>query len=114
MPARKPRRKSQAEVWLAHVRRVSNGDSQAQIVRVTGIDQAVVSRWHKPGIERKVTIDQVRKFAHGYGVSFLETAVAAGLLTEDDAESQIVDWTSADPQVVLRWLADQFQPGAVA
>jgi hypothetical protein len=64
------------------------------VVRKTGIDQAVISRWLK-GESVSVSSQKVRAFAHGYDQSVLECFVIAGFLTENEAGIKLA--TSINP-----------------
>jgi hypothetical protein len=67
--------------WWSYVQRVSRGAPQGAIADRTGISQSSIGRWQSS--EPKVS--NVRAFAEAYDRPVLEAFVAAGWLTQKEA-----------------------------
>jgi transcriptional regulator with XRE-family HTH domain len=60
-------------------------ESQSAVARKTGIDQATISRWLNNS-ERVPSPRAVVRFARAYDVNALEALIAAGVITESEAQ----------------------------
>lgn len=69
--------------WSEYVVRVAGTDVSTAIADRTGVSQPTISRWLKA--DKKPSAGHAAKFALTYGVDVLETFVAAGLLTPEEA-----------------------------
>ena len=73
--------------WRDYVLYVTEGDSQKEIQRKSGIDQGTISRWLNPEATRgaAVTSEMARRLATGYRLPIIEVLLHAGVLSEEEA-----------------------------
>lgn len=79
--------------WYDYVTRVAGTTTQSQIERETGIGQSNLSRWKSGGVPSH---EHASRVARSYGRPVLEAFVAAGLLTAEEANAEIVAEPSMD------------------
>lgn len=102
--------------WREYVQRVIGEDSQSEVSRRTGIDQATVSRWlsaERATAGRQITSQKVAAFARGYHRPVLEAFVVAGFLTADEAgmtASPLHDLSEVDAVVLIAELNRRLHP----
>lgn len=70
--------------WSEYVKHLVNGDTQVAVSQKTGIDQTTISRWLR-GVTTPDSPGTVAHFAQCYGANVLESFVAAGFLTREEA-----------------------------
>jgi transcriptional regulator with XRE-family HTH domain len=69
--------------WREFLGKATQGDDQSVIAKRTAVDQSTVSRWVTTGRPGKV--ENVVKLARAYNVPVLQAFLAAGFLTEEEA-----------------------------
>lgn len=70
--------------WITYTATVSDGATLSTIARKIGISHSTVSRWSNTDPKPK----DVVAFARAYGRPVLEAFVAAGFITESDAQAR--------------------------
>lgn len=72
--------------WNAYIRRVTAGQSQAEIAATTGVSGPTVSRWLSgtQGVNAQVVV----QVARAYGQPVLGALVEAGYVTSDEAQER--------------------------
>lgn len=78
---------SPMSTWYDYVQRIAGSASQTQIERETGIRQSNLSRWKNGGTPAP---EHAARIANSYGRPVLEAFVAAGFLTAEQANAQVV------------------------
>lgn len=68
--------------WWEYVQQKAQGATQAEIAEKTGIAQSSVARWRTVSPKS----DNAVAFAHAYKRPVLEALIAAGVITEQDAQ----------------------------
>lgn len=99
-----------SNIWWEYVRSVAGPVKQQEIAARADIDQSHFSRWkagHAP------TVGMVAKFARAYGVNVLEALVAAGMITEAEAdlrEVRVADLSTLSDDEFIAELRRRFRP----
>ncbi|MEV4097013.1 helix-turn-helix domain-containing protein [Streptosporangium saharense] len=88
--------------WWEYVQRVSGEITQAAIAERMGMSQSAVGRWQSSTPKPEA----VRAFAHAFDRPVVEAFVAAGFLTEEEAELREVpaDLARVDTEYLLEEL----------
>lgn len=73
---------STTTTWWSYLRGITNGASNVEVARKVGFHESNMSKWSKGS---KPDFEFVVKIAHAYRVNVLEALVAAGYLSEADA-----------------------------
>lgn len=92
-----------AMTWWHYVEQTAPGRPQEEIARRVGVSAATVTRW-KVSEPRP---SNVAAFARAYGRPVLEAFVAAGFLTAQEADTQVIVTRYEDPsdEEILELLA---------
>ena len=72
--------------WWGYVQAVSGRATQAEIASRIGVTPPSVGRWRTGGVDPR----SAAAFARSYGHPVLEAFVAAGFLTEEEAEAEVI------------------------
>lgn len=68
--------------WWEYVQRIAGSATSSEISRRTGINQSSITRWQISSPRP----ESVAAFARAYGRPVLEAFIAAGFLTEEEAQ----------------------------
>ena len=85
--------------WWGYVTTIAQVDNQSEIAVRVGIDQTTVSRWKRFGAGSRVA--SVGRFARAYDRPFVEACVAAGYLSEQEAQAHDPDPIATIPTAEL-------------
>jgi transcriptional regulator with XRE-family HTH domain len=73
-------------LWVADQMRRCGYETQADVVRATGIDRSVISVWLAGGYyKRGPSVENCRLAARAFNVPLLNVLIAAGHITRDEA-----------------------------
>ncbi|XVV06108.1 helix-turn-helix domain-containing protein [Actinosynnema sp. CA-248983] len=96
----KSRRRSASLFWkYLEARMERSGMSTSDLVRAVGVHRSRLTDWRRG---RSVSLETARALAHLFDVPLLEVLVAAGLLSEDEANARPMrDATSISDKVLV-------------
>lgn len=73
-----------SETWWQYVEQMAGDDSQAEIARKIGVNKTTVWRWKDPDVSVDPAV--AIRFARTYRRPVTEALIAAGLITQQEAD----------------------------
>lgn len=72
--------------WADYVRDITHGDNGLAIQARSGVHQSTISRWYSDTNPQRPSAVAVVAIARAYGANVVESLVAAGFVSDDEAK----------------------------